>query len=201
MSRVMLLIVALAATIAPASAIPNLRVMPPAELVSNSVLIARARVVDVDESEWADFRQMVTLELTDVIEGDFTVKRVRVAAGSLLAYTNDHYGKKEEWLVFLWHDAGFYRTVNYQYGQFKIESDVVKGWRSAENVATDKPYYSVREELERLLTDMRTPPPDAVPATPLPPQSGTTAAPKPPQRLGPSGRPATRPTVVRPERP
>src|SRR6185369_11094610 len=75
------------------------------------------------------------------------------------AYTDDRYAKKEEWLVFLSHDAGFYRTVNYQYGQFRIEGDVVRGWRDAENVASDKPYYSVREEIERLLTEMRTPPP------------------------------------------
>jgi hypothetical protein len=172
--------------------------MPPAELVASSVIIARARVVDVDESDWADFRQMATLELTDVIEGDFTLKKVRVAAGSLLAYTDDHYAKKEEWLVFLWHDAGFYRTVNYQYGQFRIENDVVHGWRNADNVANDKPYYSVREEVERLITDMRTPPQPAVDPSVqqgVPPQAG-------PVPTRPKTTPAARkPQVIRPERP
>ena len=147
MIRLTLVFAALLAAIVPVDALPNLRVMPPAELVANSVIIARVRVTDTDESDWADFKQMATLELVDVIEGDFTVKKVRVAAGSLVAYTSDRYAKKEEWLVFLWHDAGFYRTVNYQYGQFRIEGDVVKGWRNSDNVASDRPYYSVREEV------------------------------------------------------
>lgn len=199
MRRFCLLLVLAVGSLVPASGGPNLRVMTPAELAANSVIIARVRVVDVDESDWADFRQIATLELTDVIDGDFTLPRVNVAARSLVAYTDDKYAKKEEWLVFLWHDAGFYRTVNYQYGQFRIENDVVKGWRNAENVASDKPYYSVREEIERLLTDMRTPPAaldQQQPATLGNPKAAQPRAgqqPRPPRKPGPQ--------VVRPPRP
>jgi hypothetical protein len=195
MYRLCLLVALVLALCAPLTAGPNLRVMTPAELVANSVIIARVRVVDVDESDWGDFKQVATLELVDVIEGDYTIERVRVAARSLVAYTNDRYAKKEEWLVFLSHEPGLYRTVNFQYGQFRIEGDVVRGWRSDENVAADKPYYSVREEIERLVTEMRTPPPAEVLQAP-PPQSGQAAPPKPGQRP-----PRSAPRVVRPERP
>ncbi len=199
MRRFCLLVVLAVGSLVPASGGPNLRVMTPAELASNSVIIARVKVVDVDESDWADFRQIATLELTDVIDGDFTLPRVNVAARSLVAYTDDKYAKKEEWLVFLWHDAGFYRTVNYQYGQFRIENDVVKGWRNAENVATDKPYYSVREEIERLLTDMRTPPTSGEvqqSTTLVRPQA---TQPRPGQQPRPPRKPG--PPVIRSERP
>jgi hypothetical protein len=200
MFRSLVLLALLVGALAPVDAGPNLRVMPPAELVANSVIIARARVVDVDESDWGDFKQMATLELVDVIDGDFTLNHVRVAARSLVAYTDDRYAKKEEWLVFLFHDAGFYRTVNYQYGQFRIEGDVVRGWRDAENVASDKPYYSVREEIERLLTELRTPPP----AETL--QTGPAAVPPPgapgQPGAGRAGQPRPqKPQVIRPERP
>ncbi len=199
MLRLCLLLCIVSLAFVPTRGTPNLRVMPPAELVANSVIIARARVVDVDESDWADFRQVATLEFVDVIEGDFTLKRVQVAAGSLVAYTSDHYSKKEEWLVFLWHDAGFYRTVNYQYGQFKIENDVVRGWRNSENVASDKPYYSVREEVERLVTDMRTPSSPADAPAAVPPQAA--GATKPPQRPAAQRPAARKPQVIRPDRP
>src|SRR4051794_4319403 len=86
MLRFCLSFVLLFGSLVVAGAAPNLRVMPPAELAANSVIVARVRVVAVDESEWADFRQMATLELEDVIEGDFTLRQVKVAARSLLAY-------------------------------------------------------------------------------------------------------------------
>jgi hypothetical protein len=198
MRSLCLLLALLVAAAVPAHAGPNLRIMAPAELVASSVIIARARVVDVDESDWADFKQVVTLELVDVIEGDFTLERVRVAARSLVAYTNDRYAKKEEWLVFLSHEAGLYRTVNYQYGQFRIEGDVVRAWRNAENVAADKPYYSVREEIERLLTEMRTPPPPPVPDGGQPAPQGRQLTPQRPGQPPPRQAP---PRVERPERP
>ena len=80
MFRFCLLFVLTLGSFVAAGAGPNLRVMPPAELAANSVIVARVRVVDVDESDWADFRQMATLELVDVIEGDFTLKQVKVVA-------------------------------------------------------------------------------------------------------------------------
>lgn len=136
---------------------PNLRVMPPSELASKSDVIARVRVIETEESDWGDFRQVAKLELVDVIDGDFTIKHVNVAARSLHAFTDDKYEKKEEFLVFLSHDAGFYRTINFQYGQFRIENDIVRGWRDEDNNPSDKPYYAVREDIERILTELRSP--------------------------------------------
>jgi hypothetical protein len=192
----LLLLTALLGAAAPTDAHANLRVMTPVELASNAIIVARARVLSVDESDWGNFRQIAKLELVDVIEGDFTIGEVRVAARSLVAYTNDRYAKKEEWLVFLWHDAGFYRTVNYQYGQFRIENEVVKGWRNAENVASDRPYYSVREEIEQIYAGIRAP----VGEDPQP----AAAQPQQLQQAPPAARPrpsANRPppTVIRPE--
>ena len=196
MVRLLLLTALLVAVAAPADAHANLRVMTPVELASNAIIVARARVLSVDESDWGNFRQIAKLELVDVIEGDFTIGEVRVAARSLVAYTNDRYAKKEEWLVFLWHDAGFYRTVNYQYGQFRIENEVVKGWRNADNVASDRPYYSVREEIEQIYAGIRAP----VGEDPQP----AAAQPQQLQQAPPAARPrpsANRPppTVIRPE--
>lgn len=197
MLRLFLLATLLSSAIVPADGSANLRVMRPVELATSSTIIARARVLSVDESEWGNFRQIARLELVDVIEGDFTIKEVRVAAQSLVAYTDDRYAKKEEWLVFLWHDAGFYRTVNYQYGQFRIENEVVRGWRNAENVASDRPYYSVREEIEQILAGIKAPaaeePQSAVPPSQVQ-QAPPAARPRPS-----SNRPP--PTVIRPEQP
>src|SRR5688572_25065426 len=66
----------------PAGANANLRIMPTEELVSNSIIIARVRVAVVDESEFGVYRQIATLDVIDVIEGDFTIKQIRVGAQS-----------------------------------------------------------------------------------------------------------------------
>lgn len=197
MLRLFLLATLLSSAIVPVDGSANLRVMRPVELATSSTIIARARVLSVDESEWGNFRQIARLELVDVIEGDFTIKEVRVAAQSLVAYTDDRYAKKEEWLVFLWHDAGFYRTVNYQYGQFRIENEVVRGWRNAENVASDRPYYSVREEIEQILAGIKAPAAEE-PQSAAPPSQVQQAPPAARPRPS-SNRPP--PTVIRPEQP
>ncbi len=178
----------------------NLRVMPTRELVAKSVLIARARVEKTDESDWGDFRQVAKLELVDVIEGDYTLDEIRVAANSLVANTDDKYHKKEEWLVFLIRDGGLYRTLNYQYGRFRLDGDVVRGWRDADNVVSDKPYYSVREDIEVMLTEMKTPPETGETGEPQP---NPTSAPNALQRPGQAPvkpKPAP-PKVTRTDRP
>jgi hypothetical protein len=172
--------------------------MTPVELAANATIIARARVLDTDDSDWGDFRQVAELELLDVIEGDFTLREIHVGAKSLVAYTNDRFAKKEEWLVFLRQDGGIYRVVNYQYGQFRIENDVVQGWRNADNVAVDKPYYSVREEIEQIMAGIRTPVAEQVQQAPAPAE--------PIQQAPPAARPRPSankppPRIIRPEQP
>ena len=163
-----------------------LRIMPPAELVANSILIARARVLAVEESDWGMYRQTAELELTDIVYGDITLKRARVGAASGVACAGDRYAKKEEWLVFLALDGGLYHTANYQFGQFRVDGDVVRGWRNAEGVAADKPYYSVREDVEAIIAGIHTPPPEGATeqvVTPMPPAP---APAPPPQSQAPN---------------
>lgn len=178
----------------------DLRIMPMRELVENSVLIARVRVDKTEESDWGDFRQVAKLDLVDVIEGDFTLKDVRVAGNSLIANTEDKYTKKEEWLVFLIRDGGFYRTLNYQHGRFRLDGDVVRRWRDADNVISDKPYYSVREDIEIMLTELKSPPELDLPAADATP---TGDAPSAAQRPGqtPVKPKSGPPKVTRTDRP
>lgn len=179
----------------------DLRVMPTRELVEKSILIARARVEKTDDSDWGDFKQIAKLEIVDVIEGDFTLDEVRVASNSLIANTDDKYKKKEEWLVFLVRDGGLYRTLNYQHGRFRIDGDVVQDWRDADNAISDKPYYSVREEIEVILTELKSPPEvDAPPAAEAPASSdapGVNQRPASPPTKPKSGPPR----ITRPELP
>jgi hypothetical protein len=109
------LLLAMLATPAPAAC---LRVMSTQELAVASLLIARARVTDTDESDWGEYGQIANLDLVDVIEGDFALKSVRVLAWSHVACADDGYKKKDEYLVFLELRGGLYHTVNFQYGQF-----------------------------------------------------------------------------------
>lgn len=179
----------------------ELRVMPIRELIAKSVLIARVKVDKTDESDWGDFKQIAKLDIVDVIEGDFTLEDVRVAGNSLVANTDDKYKKKEEWLVFLIRDGGLYRTLNYQYGRFRLDGDVVRGWRDADNVIGDKPYYSVREEIEIILTEIKSPVEPEQPAVESQPPSGE--GPKTAQRPGqaPVKPKPGPPKVTRPEQP
>ena len=188
-------------TVGSTTSAADLRIMPMRELVEKAVLIARARVDKTDESDWGDFRQVAKLELVDVIEGDFTLKDVRVAANSYVANTEDKYTKKEEWLVFLVRDGGLYRTLNYQYGRFRLDGDVVRGWRDADNVISDKPYYSVREDIEIMLTQLKSPPDPEKPAGD--PQQTPGENPNVLQRPGqaPVKPKASPPKITRPERP
>jgi hypothetical protein len=179
MKTILTLSLLLAATAAPAPAV-CLRVMSTHELAVASILIARARVVDTDDSDWGEFGQIATLDLVDVIDGDFTLRTVRVQARSHVACAEDQYKKKEEVLVFLEQSGGLYHTVNFQHGQFRVEGEVVRGWRNADGVRTERPYYSVREEIEGIVAGIRSPKPDAPapdPAAPAPPPAPQGAPP------------------------
>jgi hypothetical protein len=194
----------LAATLVAPARAACLRIMTPQELAEAAILIARVRVTETDDSDWGEFGQIAKVEILDVIEGDFTLKNARVLARSHVACADDHYAKKEEFVVFLEQRGGLYHTVNFQYGQFRVEGEVVKGWRDAEGTAREKPYYSVREDIEAIVAGIRNPKPEQVPdqttpatAAPVdpeapPPQQGSTRKPK--ANLVPSVK---KPKVVR----
>jgi hypothetical protein len=72
----------------------------------------------------------------------------------------------------------------------------VRGWRNADGTPSEKPYYSVREEIESICAGIRTPKPaegTEPPATPPPPQGAQE----------PDGKPKANlvPTVKRPKTP
>jgi hypothetical protein len=186
MMRIITLSLLIAALAAPAPA-GCLRVMSTQELATASLLIARARVDDTDYSDWGEYGQIAQLELVDVIEGDFTLKSVRVLAVSHVACADDFYKKKDEYLVFLELRGGLYHTVNFQFGQFRIEGEVVRGWRNADGVANEKPYYSVREEIESIVAGIKNPkPPEDQAPAPGPVPQGVESDGKPKANLTPS---------------
>jgi hypothetical protein len=79
------------------------------------------------------------------------------------------YEAKQEMLVFLRPEDSLFRTMNFQYGEFQIIGDLVKGWRDKNNNNVDKPYAEVRKEIEEYLKLLRNPQLPPV-LTPLPPK-------------------------------
>jgi hypothetical protein len=134
-----------------------LRVMPLDELVGNSLLIARGHVHEVDESEWGANRQVAELHLDEVIFGDTTLKQVHVGTKSLMACATDDLDEDDQVLLFLARDGGLYQTVNFQYGQFRVEGDVVRHWRRADGTVGDVGLSDVRAEIRGLVESMNTP--------------------------------------------
>ena len=140
-----------------------LRVMSPEELAQTAILIARVKVDKVYNK--ANYRgiygQIALLRPVDVIEGDFTLKTINVVARSNVRCAEDNYIEKQEMLVFLSPEDSLFRTQNFQYGQFPIIGDIVKGWRDKANKPVDKPYPEVRLEIEAMVNAAHHPPSDS----------------------------------------
>jgi hypothetical protein len=117
------------------------------------------------------FGQIARLRPVDVIEGDFTLKEINVFARSNVPCAEDTYVKEQEMLIFLEPVESLFRTLNFQYGQFPIVGEVVKGWRDKSNRAIDKPYAEVRREIEGYLNTIHSPPSEGAQptSTPTPP--------------------------------
>ena len=156
-----------------------LRIMPIDELTRKSIYIARVKVV---RSEKANYRglygQLARIQPVDVIEGDFTLKELNVLGLSNIRCAEDFYAKGDDVLVFLEPEDSLYRTLNYQYGQFEILGDVVKGWRDKENKICERPYAEVRREIEAYMKAYRdpkaAPTPIPVPQNPIKPPDPAT---------------------------
>jgi hypothetical protein len=201
-------IIALPVVLVAASAQPRscLRVMPMDELIRSSTLIARVTVQKVSRANYRGaFNQVATLLAKDVIDGNTSLQQINVLSKSTVACANDVYQKNQEMLVFLVPEDSLYSTQNFQYGQFLIVEEVVKGWRDAANNVADKPYLEVRKEIEDYLKALRNQnqPPTQPPQPPLvipqpnqptgqqksaPPKNGQ---PKPAQPPPPNGKPPT----------
>jgi hypothetical protein len=159
---------------------PNcLRVMALDEITRQAILIARVKVHKVEKARYrGEFNQMAVLYPLDVIEGDFTLKEINVLARSGVRCAEDNYTRDDEMLVFLEPVDSLFHTVNYQYGEFSIVGDIVKGWRDKANKPIDKPYVEVRREIQGWVTAARTPKPEGEqPQSPKPPSKPV----KPPQ--------------------
>jgi hypothetical protein len=161
--RKFLLIVALPLLVLPGLAQSRncLRVMPVEEITRQAILIARVKVHKVEKARYrGEFNQMAILYPVDVIEGDFTLKEFNVLARSNVRCAEDNYLKDDEMLVFLEPEDSLFHTVNYQYGQFQIAGEIVKGWRDKANKPIDKPYAEVRREIQTWVTAAHTPKPE-----------------------------------------
>ena len=158
---------------------PCLRIMPIADLVRNSILIARVKVHRADKANYRGlFSQIATLNPVDVIEGDFTLKEIHVLARSNVQCAEDNYTAGQEMLIFLEPEDSLFHTLNYQYGQFQIAGNIVKGWRDKENQPLDKPYEEVRKEIEEYIKAASKPPTETVPAPPSQPNKPPLPLPK-----------------------
>lgn len=171
--RKVVLIVALPLLVLPGFAQSRncLRIMPIEEVARQAILIARVKVHKVDKAKYrGEFSQMAVLYPLDVIEGDFTLKEINVLARSSVRCAEDNYVKEDEMLVFLEPEDSLFHTVNYQYGQFPIVAEIVKGWRDKANKPIDKPYAEVRSEIQLCVSAAHTPKPEGEsPPKPTPP--------------------------------
>lgn len=161
--RKVVLIIALPLLVLPGLAQSQncLRVIPVDEVTRQAILIARVKVHKVEKARYrGEFNQMAVLYPVDVIEGDFTLKEINVLARSSVRCAEDNYTRDDEMLVFLEPVDSLFQTVNFQYGQFPIVGEIVKGWRDKANKPIDKPYAEVRREIQAWVTAARTPKPE-----------------------------------------
>lgn len=147
-----------------------LRIMPMDELTRNSVLIGRVKVQKADKANYrGSYTQIANLRPVDVIEGDFTLKQISVLSRSNVRCAEDNYIEGQELVVFLEPEDSLFHTANFQYGQFLIVNEIVKGWRDANNKPIDKPYVEVRQEILAYVSATHNPKPETQPQQPATP--------------------------------
>lgn len=149
-----------------------LRINPIEELTKQAILIARVKVRKVEKANYrGEFSQLALLNPVDVIDGDFTLKAINVLARSSVRCAEDNYTRDDEMLVFLEPEGSLFQTVNFQYGQFPIVNEIVKGWRDKSNQLIDKPYADVKREIQACVKASHTPKPNGEqPPKPPPPK-------------------------------
>jgi hypothetical protein len=133
-----------------------LRTMPIDELIRSSIWIGRVKVQKINKATFRGaYSQLATLKAVDVIDGNFSLLEVPVLAKSNVPCAADVYVKEQEMLVFLAPESSLFRTQNFQFGQFVIVGELVKGWRDRANNLVDLPYADVRKEIETYLKAIR----------------------------------------------
>ena len=81
-------------------------------------------------------------------------------------------------LVFLEPESSLFHTVNYQFGAFLIEGNLVKNWREKDKFC-DKPYAEVRDQIMQTLVVVRKGPSRSQSIPPQKPEAGL--PPRPPE--------------------
>ncbi|HLG15754.1 MAG TPA: hypothetical protein VJH03_14805 [Blastocatellia bacterium] len=147
-----------------------LRITPVDELTRSASFIARVKVFKAGKANYrGSYSQLAVVRPSDVIVGDFTLKEVNVLARSNVQCAEDNYTAGQEMLVFLEPEGSLYHTVNFQFGQFLIDGEIVKGWRDKANKPIDKPYGEVRKEIEDYYNAVHNPQPPPQPQPTPPP--------------------------------
>ncbi|MGH9822138.1 MAG: hypothetical protein ACREDR_02605 [Blastocatellia bacterium] len=135
------------------------RIMPVDELTREAAFIARVKVAKAEKVNYKGmYSQTAQLNPVDVLNGDFTLKELNVLADSNLPCAEDKYSNGQDMLVFLVPQDSLFRTLDLQYGEFKVEGEIVKGWRDKNNNPIDRPYNEVRQEIFGYLNPAVTPP-------------------------------------------
>lgn len=130
-----------------------LRVMSNEELSQGASMIARVRVIKTEKARYEGvYKQLATLQVLEVIWGDTNAKELRVWSQTQIYCATDSYAAGQEMLVFLTEETTFYRTLNYQYGEFVISNERVQDWRDKDKNAVNKPYAEVVAEIKSALS-------------------------------------------------
>jgi len=136
-----------------------LRVMPIEELARGATFIGRVKVVKVENINYRGaYGQIATVVPTEVIDGDSKLKKVNILSKSNVQCAEDAYVVGQEMLVFLVPADSLFRTLNFQYGQFLIAGNVVRGWRDKANKPVDRLYADAQKEIECVLNPNQSPP-------------------------------------------
>src|SRR5215813_901521 len=137
---------------------PCLRIMSIDELARGATFIGRVKVVKVEKINYRGaYGQLATVVPSEVINGDFTVKRLNILAKSNVQCAEDNYVVGQEMLVFLGPADSLFKTLNFQFGQFLIAGNVVRGWRDKNNRPVDKLYADALKEIDCVLNPNTSP--------------------------------------------
>jgi hypothetical protein len=129
-----------------------LRIMPMDELARGSTYIGRIKVVKVENINYRGiYSQLATVAPTEVIDGDPTLKKIIILAKSNVQCAEDNYVVGQEMFVFLAPADSLFRTYDFQYGQFLIVGNMVRGWRDKANKPVDRLYTDAVKEVQYIL--------------------------------------------------
>jgi hypothetical protein len=201
MKKLVLIIISLSMLLAATAGLSQnracIRVMTIDELVKGSTFIGRVKVVKAEKINYRGaYAQLATVVPTEVIDGDFTLKKLNVLSKSNVPCAEDNYVVGQEVLVFLVQEESLFRTLNFQYGEFLIVGNVVRGWRDKANKPVDKLYADAQKEIECILNPTQPPAGENNPPRGPVPAAGSATPPASSQVL--PSQPGVQPSSAKP---